>query len=201
VMRQDPQLRQNNAYRDAIRNLTGKTRWLALIDLDEFILPRHQDDIRETLREYEEYNGLAINWAIYGSNGHVTRPPNQINHFLHRSTTNWGPNRFVKSIVKPDRVLVDTPYHVHFSQTREGVTVNENHETVTWMCHAVSTEKIRINHYIIRSWQDYWETKATRPRFNNLPPRDEACFEYNDRNEIFDNEIAIRFGHVIGTLR
>jgi len=201
VIREDRGICQHDTYRDAIHNLTGKTRWLGLIDLDEFILPRHQDDIRTTLEEYEEHSGLAINWATYGSSGHVTRPWTQINHFLYRSQTDWGPNQFVKSIVKPERVLMNEPHHVHYFPTCDGATVNENHEPVKWMTHAISTEKIQINHYVIRSWQDFWEVKVRRPRLAHVPPCDEDYFERHDRNEVFDDEISCRFGHTIRALR
>jgi len=199
IIRADLAVRQDDSYRDMIKNSINQTRWLAIVDLDEFVLPRRWDDVRAALEEYEEHNGLAINWANYGSSGQIKRPPTQINHFRHRSETNWGPNAYVKSILKPDRVLLDAPRHTHFSPTRDGITVNENYEQVTGMSHAVSTEKIRINHYVIRSWQDYWEVKASRPRFTGQPFCD-GYFEDHDRNEVFDDEISRRFGHVVQNL-
>jgi len=196
-LRSDLEVRQKIVYRDMIKNMVGSTHWLAIIDIDEFILPHHQDDIRETLEGYEEHSGLAVSWAIYGSSGHITRPPSQINHFLHRSETDWRPNQWVKSIVKPDRVLLNEPHHIHYFPTKDGNTVNEKHEPVTGGRHPVSTEKIRINHYVIRSWQDFWEVKARRPRLGNHPPCDERYFDYHDRNEVFDDEISRRFGHIV----
>lgn len=196
TIRADRGVRQDDAYRDLIRNSVGQTHWLAIVDLDELILPRRCDDIRTVLEEYEEHNGLAMNWTIFGTSGHVKRPPTQINHLLHRGEANWVRNHFVKSIVKPDRVIVDASGHIHFSPTRKGHTVNENYEPVTGMEHAISTEKIRINHYILRSWQDFWEVKAARQRFG-YGVLDEEFFNFDDRNEVFDDEIAQRFGHVL----
>jgi hypothetical protein len=197
TIRTTNQFCQDDCYRNLITNAVNKTRWLAIVDLDELILPRRWDDIRTALEEYEEYSGLAINWAIYGSSGYIKRPPTQINHLLHRSETNWQANRFVKSIIKPDRVLLNAPRYAHFIPTRDGSTVNENHEPIAGMRHAVSTEKIRINHYVVRSWQDFWEVKAQRPRRFYTPPCDEVYFERHDRNEVFDDEISHRFGHVV----
>jgi hypothetical protein len=197
TIRRDIRWSQHDAYRDMIGNAINRTHWLAILDLDELLLPRQQDDVRETLQEYEQHNGLAVNWALYGSSGLITRPPNQIGYFLHRSETNWEPNQFVKSIVKPDRVLLNEPHQIHYFPTRDGNTVNENHEPVTWMRHRISTEKIRINHYCVRSWQDFWEVKASRRPFNNIPPYDANHFEHHDRNEVFDDEIYRRFGHII----
>jgi len=187
-------------YRSMIERMTGKTRWLALIDLDELMLPRHCDDLKELLQEYETHNGLAINWAIFGTNGCIKRPPTQINHLLRRSETLWEPNRFVKSIVKPEKVVLDKIY-THYFVTEGGETVNENYEPVTWMTHDISTEKIRINHYVVRSYQDFWEVKLKRNSAIGSAPFDGNYLDYHDRNEVFDDEISRRFGSVVQHLR
>ena len=196
-IRDDINYRQNDAYRDMIESMVGQTRWLAILDLDELVLPRQSDDVRECLEGYEDHSALAVNWTIFGSGGHIKRPPSQINDLLRRSETNWHPNRFVKSIVKPDRVRMDEQHHTHYFPTRDGETVNENHDPVRWISHDIATEKIRINHYVVRSLQDFWEVKVPRPRLGNNPVCDEAYFEYHDRNDVFDDEISRRFGHVV----
>ena len=197
TVREDRIWRQKDVYRAMIEKSVGRTRWLAIIDLDELILPRACDDLRVFLQDYEEHAGLAMNWCIYGSDGHIKRPPTQINHLLHRSHQDWEPNQYVKSIVKPEKVVLDKIYDVHHFPTEGGDTVNENHEPVHWMKHAISTEKIRVNHYVLRSWQDFWEVKASRPRFNGFGAFDVEYFRYHDRNEVFDDEISKRFGHVL----
>ena len=196
VIRRETCWSQEDTYRDMIQNAVGQTEWLAILDLDELLLPRQTDDLRELLTEYEEHSGLAVNWAIYGSGGHIKRPPSQIRHFLNRSETHWDRNQFVKSIVRPSRVLMNEPHLTHFFPTKNGETVNENHEPVHGMTHDISTEKIRINHYVLRSWQDFWEVKAMRPRPGN-GPCDQEYFDLHDRNEVFDDEIARRFGHIL----
>ena len=197
TVREDRVWRQKDVYREMIRRSVGQTTWLAIIDLDELILPRSCDDLRELLRDYEDHAGLGMNWCIYGANGHIKRPPTQINHLLYHSEQNWEPNKFIKSIVKPDKVILDKIYDVHHFPTEGGDTVNENHEPIHWMTHDISTEKIRVNHYVLRSWQDFCEVKAARPRFNGFGGFDEKYFHFHDRNEVFDDEIARRFGHVL----
>lgn len=200
VVRQEtiPQRRRMNAiYREIFRNASGKTQWIAMIDLDEFILPRRCDDIRQVLEQYEEFSGLAVNWASFGTGGHLRRPPTQINHLLRRGPQDWEWNRYVKSIVRPERVNLEKQYDVHHFPCRTGITVDENRRQVKWMRHDISTETIRINHYLLRSWQDFWEVKAARPRYNGAVPCDETYFNMYDRNEIFDDEISQRFGKTI----
>jgi hypothetical protein len=45
------------------------------LDTDEFVVIRDgSPSLPEVLRRYEEYGGLAVNWRLFGSSGHKTRP-------------------------------------------------------------------------------------------------------------------------------
>ena len=187
-------------HKDIVCDVLKKTRslsqWLALVDLDEFILPRRCDDLRELLENYESESALAVNWNIFGTGGYVKRPPTQINHLLHRAKGDFSSHHFVKSIVRPEKVQMERVDNVHYFPTHEGRTVDERGETVRGMRHTISTECVRINHYATRSWQDLWEVKAVRARSSGADRIDEQYFDRLDRNEVFDDEIARRFGHI-----
>ena len=185
--------RQVEAYREIIKMSKGRTFWLALIDLDEFLLPRQTDDLRVFMQDYEQSSGLAVNWSIFGTGGHVKRPPTQIDHLLYRAETLWEPNSYIKSIIKPEEIALERMKDSHYFDTINGNTVNENHEPVRWLRYPISTEKIRLNHYVLRSLQDFWEVKTKRERRNAGIPCDENYFTKHDRNEVFDNEISRRF--------
>jgi hypothetical protein len=192
---------QLEVYKRIIQHAAGQTRWLAMIDLDEFLLPRLCDDVRKFLEEYEEESAIAVNWQIFGTNGHIKRPPTQVKHLLHRAKTNWDRNCFIKSIVQPDQVICDKIPNVHWFPVKTGNTVNEKHEIVQSMWNEISTVKIRLNHYLLRSWQDFWEVKCQRARSIRAARCDEQYFVFHDRNEVYDDEISKRFGHVINTTR
>jgi len=197
-VRETAQRGQMNAiYHEIIKAAQHHTQWLALIDLDEFIFPRQKDDLRELLVDYEEHAGLAVNWQMFGTSGYVKRPPTQINHLLYRAETKWKSNHYFKSIIKPDLVVLESIYDVHHFPCRTGETVNESHKPVTGLRCDISVNTIQLNHYVLRSWQDFWEVKAVRPRYNGAGPCNEEYFESHDRNEVFDDEISRRFGHVI----
>jgi len=51
-----------------------KSDWTALIDDDEFLVPKQNRSIKEVLKDYSSYGGLAVGWAWFGSNGHVKKP-------------------------------------------------------------------------------------------------------------------------------
>lgn len=51
-----------------------QSHWTALIDDDEFIVPKNGRSIKGVLKDYSDYGGLALGWAWFGSNGHISRP-------------------------------------------------------------------------------------------------------------------------------
>jgi len=185
---------QLQCMKEAIRDFQTETDWLAFIDLDEFILPRRCDDVREILQDYELYSGLAIHWAIFGSNGSTRRPPNQIDYFLRRAEDSHPCNRHIKSIVRPSLVIPEWIGNPHLCSYRTGHAVNEVYRIVDSPFDDYSGEIIRLNHYRVRSRQDFEEIKVPRKR-TDCPLEIEAdYFEQHDCNEIYDDEISRRFG-------
>jgi len=192
---------QDDVYKEIIKRAVGKTRWLGIIDLDELLLPRSCDDLREFLREFEEYSGLAVHVQLFGTSGYIKRPPTLINHLLRRAETMFGCNGWLKCIIKPDKTNTDVHWYLtlHHPPMTEGAIVKENHVPVHGgYCGNITTEKIALNHYALRSWQDYCETKEYRNQFG-LTMNDYGMdyFLRHDRNEVFDDEISRRFGHVM----
>lgn len=42
--------------------MKNKTRWLALIDIDELLVPRQYDNLTDVLKEFEDQVAIGINW-------------------------------------------------------------------------------------------------------------------------------------------
>jgi hypothetical protein len=196
---------QTFVLKEAIQQALKKTYWLALIDLDEFLLPRQKDDLRFVLQEYEEFSSLVVNWRIFGSSGFIKRPPTQINHLFQRAKKeNWF-NKYVKSIVRPETINLDLIAKYanislpHMFIPHIGNPVNEQFEPITNIGFRQNfhDEKLVINHYALRSFQDFWEVKVLRGRFYDLQFCTQKYWDNYNRNEIFDDEISNRFGHFV----
>jgi hypothetical protein len=151
---------QCDAYRDAIRRSAGSTRWLAIIDLDEFLVPIVDDDLLGCLARFEAdaaVGGVCAQWRFFGTSG-VERVPDGrlLIETLVRSgaapTTGgefpWESGHF-KSIVRPERVL-DVP-SAHFA----AYTFGRVHV-------AVLPELLQINHYWTRDERFLREVKLPR---------------------------------------
>jgi hypothetical protein len=93
-------------YADALERARGRTRWLAFIDIDEFLFSPQMGMLAGLLPDYEIHPGVVVNWQVYGSSGLDTSQPGLvIETFVKRAPTNWVRNRRVKSIVDPARAL------------------------------------------------------------------------------------------------
>ena len=121
---------QQKAYQHCLDNFGETSRWIAFIDLDEFLFSPHRK-LNDTLRDYEAYCAVVVHWQCYGSSGHRARPDGLVtDNYLYRAKTNWVRNRRVKSVVDPDRTV--SPMGPHFFEfTDQALPVNENHKPVT----------------------------------------------------------------------
>lgn len=168
-------------------------RWLALIDADEFILPRATDSIPALLQAYASAPALAMNWKVFGSSGFVYPPSSAINHFLRCANQTFGPNHLVKLIIQPSLVSrLASPHCCEFSAGSAvdggGLPVLGNTSTrVHWGA-------VQLNHYIVRSFDDFL-AKLRRGSVVGGGRRDARFWLQHDRNECFDDEISRRFGH------
>ena len=184
---------------DTLNQTAQKTEWLAIIDLDEFLLPRNGADLRGLLEEYQEFSGLVVNWNIFGTSGYIQSPPDQINHLLWRAEDSFSVNRHVKSIVKPHKVNSNMLVSPHIFNYHSGYAVNENMEPVHSPLTDYCGKRIRLNHYILRSVRDFWDTKVARGLATPSHARDQNFFDSHDRNEVFDDEISRLFGTILLT--
>ncbi len=145
---------QNLAYADAIVKYKNETLWLAIIDLDEFIVPIEKDNIPDFLKDYEKYPAVGINWLMFDSNGHQTRPLSG-GGLVTANYTRSESNFHIKSIINPKKVLsIFNPHYAIYKNDQ--FAVDENFQIIYGpftKCH--SSDKIRINHYYSKSREEY----------------------------------------------
>jgi hypothetical protein len=151
------------AYEHCLRKYGRRFRWIGFLDLDEYLVLKDTRDARILLSDYEDYGGLAVNWVMFGSSGHVTRPPGlQIENYVMRITAG---NIHVKSIVQPAHVSGVVNAHV-FNFRSDSYCVNEDRLPVGSALSYHTVKRAQINHYGYRSQQDFSE-KLKRGRADN----------------------------------
>ncbi len=139
------------AYDHCLQTFGANTFWLGFIDTDEFLVPKTGQGLKELLKDYEAYGGLAISSLFFGSNRHTTRPSvGQIAAYTWRTHATFKDNELIKSIVQPGLALM--PYSPHDFIFKENFwCVNENLLRVDMQDFPNHVEKIQLNHYFCRS--------------------------------------------------
>ena len=163
----DMDMCQLACYYNALTAFKDQSQWMAFIDLDEFVFAPN-GDLKETLKDYEGFPGIAVNEMFFGSNGHLERPEGGVlaNYTKRRAT----PDRHIKSICQPAYTLCSAANPHSFLYT-QGTPVNENKEACGGPFNEPgSAEILRVNHYWVKSKAEY-ERKLTRGRAD-VPSRD-----------------------------
>lgn len=155
----DWHLVQKLALHHGIKQAQGNTKWLAIIDSDEFIMPLESDSIIECLIPFEEVGAVCVNWQVFGTGG-IKRIPDQqlmVERLTLRAEKSHWKNRYVKSIVRPERV--DSVENAHCCALTDAFcNVDEEGKPIQGMkTKEVKCNRIRINHYWTRD-EDFLET-------------------------------------------
>lgn len=184
---------QMPVYNHCINEQDGACRWIAFIDLDEFIVPKPVDTIPALLEEYEAHAGLALSWKTFGSNGHKARPQGlQIENYTRALEDGHSRHTLVKSIVNPRAVKFFFNPHMCLLKEPDQHIVTEEHEPIavaerprpTW-------EKAQINHYYYRSRQDF-ALKMQKPRASVFAPKVQPSSLVPPEGDVEDT-LALRF--------
>lgn len=143
----------NNFHNETFDNF--KSKWIGVISVDEFIVIFQHSDIHHLLSGYEEYGGLSMNWAVYGSSGHKTRPSGYVkDNYVWRLPHDdpSGCQRLVKTIVNTEYFNYSHNPHTCLSSRN---IVTEDFVNCNSALADSSRTLCRINHYITRSLEDY----------------------------------------------
>jgi hypothetical protein len=169
--------RQHHMYNHYImpRLKAKEMKWLAIVDLDEYLWSPRNTDMREVLNECEHLGQMQICHTIYGSNGYVIQPESMVKYFTKRSSQNptKEPGNF-KYIVNSSFEF--TSINVHYAKF-----LHEEDEKKRFII--VGPDYFILNHYCCQS-RDYWnKIKCTRGDSDAYRIRQESEFNAVDINE------------------
>ncbi len=167
---------QKKDITEGIRLANKKTKWLAIIDTDEFILPMMGKELIKILDDYANYGAVCANWQRFGTSGVKKIPKDtlMIEALTMRAPRNWELNRWIKSFVRPERVKRVFSSH-HMLYKKNYYQVNENKQRFSGQCHPskrkfddkkanpqICVDKLRINHYWTRDEDFFFNVKIAR---------------------------------------
>lgn len=183
---------QCSAYMHCIQEDGGKSKWIAILDSDEFLFSPTGSPLPEILANFKKFSGVSVNWVMYGTSGVASVFPGEklIEKLTMRGFLNRGDNKHVKTIVRPkDVVSCTNPHYFHF---KEGCyAVRENKEPIYGpLADSISVSFLRINHYWSRDRDFFFNHKI--PRRSEWGQDVSSCIEYEKgMNEEFDDCILL----------
>ena len=196
---------QMPAYDDAIEKHRFECRYMAFIDLDEFIYPKTGQSISEVVDEIfsrkNDAAALGINWQCFGSNGEDKADYSRgvLERFTRRAPSDWiftneeglnDGNIYIKSITNPRLInyYLGPHFAIYFNELK---SINsESIETWNAGSYPIASDKIVINHYFTKSLEEFTCKKSVRGRgFNTGKKYFMENFRDFNRNEVFDDGI------------
>ena len=177
--------KQLAAYDDCLERFRLDARWIAFIDLDEFIVPIKDKSVPEFLKRFEGFPAVEINWLIYCSGGAKKKTPGtMMERFKCHSLPGHRLNRHVKSIVDTRRVF--TLVGCHEAARISGYAADSHGNLIKKHFREREPQQdiIRINHYAVRSYEEFIE-KQNRGRASGTKRTVETeYFERYDLNDV-----------------
>jgi hypothetical protein len=136
------------------------TTWIAIIDIDEFLVPVETRSVQQILRELEWAAAVRVNWVIFGTNGQLKQTEGLVIERF-RNHTNWEMlyNRFPKEIAHSERIL---RCRVHYHHYASSIVVNPTGKEYSgnWRALPPCHEKLRIHHYLTKSKEEFVRKKG-----------------------------------------
>lgn len=177
-------------YDKVVKEHKKETKWLAFIDLDEYMVPIKAKNMKQFLKEFDDVDEVSLHWLNYGDSGAIKRPDGLVTEFFTAHGKKL--NHTVKSIVRPKAVTDFNYFGANHYVRVKGKSVNENHHPVDYMLGFYpSAEKARINHYILKTYAEFLYKKS-RGHPEGTPINYGYYFFHNE-NDVKNDTSMLRF--------
>jgi hypothetical protein len=178
------------AYQDAVARSVHKTKWLAILDSDEFLFPVNNNTIPEFLSGFEampHIGGVCVNWVMYGTSNVYKIPEDKLLIETLVLSNGTGNDHF-KSIIRPEKVSwVCSPHYVIYKEGCLHCTPSNQLVLPPF----VEVDRIRINHYWSR---DEWYLNNIKiPRRVKWGTPMEVCLLWGQINNAYYDTSIFRF--------
>lgn len=194
-------------YNSLLPYARAHCKWLAIIDLDEFLYARNPyQSISDVLMDInDDVSSIKIPWKMFGSSGHILQPDSIRKHFTYRwsfadgsSYRLYSDKIFCKSIIRSESVI---KIGTHTSKLKRGLildptlSITDNDEQLFINEELLNNAILHCNHYPIQSKSFFFEVKATRGDASSRSldkVRNSDYFNNYDKNELYDPELAFK---------
>lgn len=184
------------SYIELMRRFGDQVDWMGFIDADEFIWSTNGERSAipslAGLAARPDVGAIVLNWALHGSSGHVNHAAGLVtDRFQRRAPRRMGINHHYKTVLRtaawsgefinPHHAQLEDPWQMVHAN---GAPVLPYSRQSLGHSREVVWDILRLNHYAVKSQQEFQERK--RPRGRAAHPtrkRDDVYFATHDRND------------------
>lgn len=189
---------QPRAYARMLEMWPASVDFVAFIDADEFIYPaRTGFDLKGWIGALAEDPGLGaigLNWCTYGSAGEIAfRPRAVLERFQRRGARLHEVNPHVKTLLRRGAGLAIINPHAFALEAgcryvhADGRDLHWHETTGAGVAQDVVWEPVRLNHYPVKSRQEFFHRKRGKASAALLSrQKDLHYFQIHDANEVWE---------------
>ncbi len=192
---------QLTAYDHFLKHFSQQTKWVAFIDLDEFIHPLSEPNIRPLLERANKHSAILLNWMTFGPGQYIDSPEGLVTDaYTMRLTESHPINFHVKTIAKTSDLLGIGGAHIQKLASSpcnaQGITISND---------AIGKERcaapVVINHYYTKSSEDWKKKVATGRATVKDDPEIQRKLEWFDTYKAAAVIEDLRIKHFIPDIR
>jgi hypothetical protein len=165
---------QMSAYNDFLKNYRNDYDWIAFFDVDEFLVLKKHNNIKDFLMENDNGFGIAVNWMFFGACGKRERGEYS-NSLLKQFTKRQDPvDQHIKTIMKSKSgammVLPHNP-NTHLFDTNGKMVSGPFNK-------GGPIDQVQLNHYHHKTYED-WLIRCKRGQADHTPTKVPEEWEQN----------------------
>jgi len=173
--------RQRHLYNNHILPLIKETKWLLMVDVDEYVWSKLDINLSNLLKRCNHLGQIQIRQTIYGSNGHITQPKFIVKSFTKRIKDNSSDGKL--------KYLVNSSYEFSSLNIHYANFVNEEYMKNSSKFIIIDSNYLIMNHYCCQSVEFWNNIKCTRGDADHYLIRNHDDFHQYDINEIEDFDL------------
>lgn len=171
---------QVDTYQNFIRNYKDQYDWAAFIDVDEFLVLKKHQNIKDFITEFGHGPSIAVNWVVFGDNNHIKVEGDfsVLKRFTKRQNSS---NPHIKSICNLKKnIIFGDPHHVF-----QGWVDTNGKKGTGPLNHDGPIDVIQLNHYICKTQEEFLK-KIERGRADIIGAKTINEFHIMNHNDLED---------------
>jgi hypothetical protein len=173
---------QAKCFTEFGRKYYEEYEWVAFFDIDEFLVLKKTDNVKDFIKKYDNHNCVIINWAMFGDSDISTFSESYTSQLKRFTKRKSDLHLQFKSICK---IGSSFEHQVHWIN---GNWVDTHFNVGNGPFNHTDNSIAQLNHYYIRTYPEFC-TKRDRGGVDNINVKKPLeTFQENNFNEVEDTE-------------